>query len=164
MDAQTLYWLAGLLEAEGSFIAPPPSSPNTPLISIMMTDEDIIARVAAIFGKKYHQVRRQKEHHKKAYVTHLKGHRAHDFMRELYPLMSTRRKQQIDRALANYIYKPDAKGQNNGQSKLTTEQVRQIKLRLADGESGLKIAKDYRVSQRCISDINTGKTWSHVTV
>ncbi len=163
-DSKTLYWLAGLLEAEGSFIAPPPSSPNTPLISISMTDEDVIARVANIFGVKYQSSHPKNEKHKVAYLTRLKGFRAADLMRALYPLMSRRRQNQIERALENYVYKPNKKGQNNGQSKLTEEQVKEIKVRLERGEVGRQIARDYKVSQRAISDINCGKTWNHVKI
>jgi hypothetical protein len=164
LDQKTLFWLAGLLEAEGSFIAPPPSSPNTPLISVSMTDEDIISRVAAIFGVKYQRSHPKNKQYKTAYVTRLKGYRAADMMGELYPLMSKRRQKQIERALENYIYKPNKKGENNGQSKLTELQVREIKIRLIKGEVGWQIAKEYNISRRAISDINCGKTWSHIKV
>jgi hypothetical protein len=164
MELRTLYWLAGILEAEGSFIAPLPSAPNTPVISIAMTDEDIIARVAEIFSVKYHPARPHNEKHKLAYVAHLKGYRAADLMRELYPLMSLRRQEQINRALENYIYKPNKKGQNNGQSKLTEEQAKEIKRRLASGETQSRIAAAFNISQRAISDINCGTTWSHITI
>lgn len=164
IEKRTLYWLAGILEAEGSFIAPLPSSPNTPLISISMTDEDVVARVAEIFGVKYQSFRPKNKKHKISYLTRLKGYRAADMMRDLYPLMSKRRQQQIDHTLENYVYKPNKKGQNNGQSKLTEEQVKEIKLRLAQGQVGRRIAKDYNISQRAVSDINCGKTWAHVKI
>ena len=44
-----LYWLAGILEGEGSFMKGVPSNPNSPRIAIQMTDKDVLEKVAAIF-------------------------------------------------------------------------------------------------------------------
>lgn len=162
IDAKILHWLAGLLEAEGSFIAPPPTSPNTPLISISMTDEDIVTRVAHVWGVKYHYWKSKNPKHKPTYITHLKGYRASDLMHLLYPLMSKRRQAQINKALENYVYKPDRRGENNSYSKLTDIQVSEIKQRLVNGQTQKNIAKVYNISERAVSDINCGKTWSHV--
>jgi len=52
IPAHELRWLAGLLEGEGSFLKGPPSAPRHPMIAVQMTDEDVIARVAAMFGRK----------------------------------------------------------------------------------------------------------------
>ena len=51
LKALTLFWLAGILEGEGSFLARPPSSPNSPAIRLPMTDVDVVERVAAIFER-----------------------------------------------------------------------------------------------------------------
>ena len=53
MIARDLYWLAGLLEGEGSFMRGPPSRPNMPAIAIQMTDEDVIQRVAQLWAVCY---------------------------------------------------------------------------------------------------------------
>jgi hypothetical protein len=37
-----LYWLAGLIEGEGSFIAGTPSHPRRPVVAVTMTDYDIL--------------------------------------------------------------------------------------------------------------------------
>lgn len=163
-DKRHLYWLAGILEAEGSFLAPSPSDANVPRISISMTDEDIIAHVADLFGVKYQTLKRRNEKHKTPYATRLKGYRAAVLMRELYPLMSKRRRGQIDRALANYRDKPDKKGQNAGFVKLTDGKVREIKRRLASGETQKTIAQEFGVSRHTISDINCSATWLHVQI
>lgn len=55
-----------------------------------------------------------------------------------------------------------AKGRDNGQSKLTEENVVEIKARLKAGESQRSIAKGFSVSQMTVCDINTGKHWKHV--
>lgn len=105
MDDQTLWWLAGLLEGEGSFIAPVPSSPRRPIISLSMTDEDVVARVADLWGVRYHAVgkgRSAAHGWKVAYRVMLRGHPAARLMQELRPLMGKRRQHQIDTALATY--------------------------------------------------------------
>ena len=99
---QKFYWLAGLLEGEGSFMAPSPSSPNQPRISLQMTDEDVVAKAAQLFEKKYHRVEPKKPTHKAVYMLTVKGAQAANWMKELVPLMSRRRQEQIKRALENY--------------------------------------------------------------
>jgi len=57
-------WLAGILEGEGSFI-----SKGRPRIQVAMTDQDIITRLAELTGVgRVHQVRRQRPHHKDAWL------------------------------------------------------------------------------------------------
>ena len=48
-------------------------------------------------------------------------------------------------------------GENNGQSKITQDQVIEIKSRILSGESQYSIAKDYPVSRSCIEGIKTGR-------
>lgn len=96
------YWLAGLLEGEGSFLKGPPSKPNGPQMTINMCDEDVIARVAKLFGVAYHRCRPRKAHHKESFTTVLRGRRAVALMCDLRELMGTRRRSQIDRALFSY--------------------------------------------------------------
>ena len=51
VPAQDLHWLAGLLEGEGSFHPGPPSAPRYPVVALAMTDEDVVTRVATMFGR-----------------------------------------------------------------------------------------------------------------
>lgn len=44
--------------------------------------------------------------------------------------------------------------------RLTARQAQEIKRRLQSGESGVDLAKEYRVSQSCISAIKTGRTFA----
>jgi len=44
-------------------------------------------------------------------------------------------------------------------AKLKEADITTIRYRLSNGESGRSIARDYRVDQSTISDINTGTTW-----
>ncbi len=80
----------------------PPSGPSSSIISINMTDEDIIARVASIFGVSYCFVKARKSHHKHSYSTRLQGKRAIELMIKLHPLMGVRRKLQIDIAIESH--------------------------------------------------------------
>lgn len=57
-------WLAGILEGEGSFI-----SKGRPKIQVAMTDQDIIIRLSKLTGVgRVYAVRRQKPHHKDAWL------------------------------------------------------------------------------------------------
>ena len=49
-------------------------------------------------------------------------------------------------------------------AKLTEQDVRYIKVFLAAGAKQRVIARNFGVTQVTISNINTGKTWSHVEV
>jgi len=100
-----LYWLAGLLEGEGSFLKPTPSAPNRPIVGLQSTDEDVIAKVAQIFGLKYgswHSDLYKDKGWKRVFRVYLRGARAVEFMLLIKPLMGSRRQQQIDCALASY--------------------------------------------------------------
>jgi hypothetical protein len=52
------------------------------------------------------------------------------------------------------------RGERNIHSKLSEKQARDIKQRLARGESGSELAKEFGLKQPTISNINTGTTWS----
>lgn len=54
-------------------------------------------------------------------------------------------------------------GERHGRSKLTEDDVRRIRLRLANGESKGGIAGDFGVCRTQISNIGSGKAWSHLT-
>ena len=157
-------WLAGLLEAEGSFCPPPPSNPNRPYINLAMTDEDVVERAAKIMDVSYAHIHSKNDRHKDYFFAHPRGVRAVNLMRQLYPLMGKRRQEQIDRSIENYVERADGKGENNAQSKLTSDQVVEIKRRLACGESVKLIAEDQGVSYYTIHDIKRGKSWTHITL
>ncbi len=73
-----LYWLAGILEGEGSFLKAPPSAPNRPSISMQSTDEDVIAKVASMMNVSYWQAPSESYERngwKRAYAVHLRDGR-----------------------------------------------------------------------------------------
>lgn len=53
-----------------------------------------------------------------------------------------------------------AKGAEHGLSKLTAAKVRNIRVRLAAGETQQAIAQDYGVTYICIGNIKSGRTWA----
>lgn len=162
-DENQHYWLAGLLEGEGSFLPPPPSAPNRPAIQIAMTDEDVLARAAELLGVSYHRWQRKNPQAKASFQAALRGRRAVELMKQLYPLMGQRRRQQIDRALAAYT-PPGSRQYVNPAAKLTIEQVVVIKKRLKNGEPPQAIAADFGVSAYTVLDIRAGRTWRHVEI
>jgi hypothetical protein len=154
----TLYWLAGLLEGEGSFLAPAPSAPNQPRISINMTDEDVIRRAADVFGiRVVHCRRSQNEKWKPSYLVQIRGRKAVELMQMLRPLMGNRRQQQIDKALAAY------QGVRRSKLNLSDATVLDIYRRAHSGEPYRRIAADHSVSFQTVADIKLGRTWSHLT-
>lgn len=99
MHTIELHWLAGLLEGEGSFMQGPPSDPHKPIISIEMTDKDVVARVSSLFGTKVLTPVKRGQY-KQTYVCRVRGARAVALMQQLYPLMGIRRQRQIGKALS----------------------------------------------------------------
>jgi hypothetical protein len=55
-----------------------------------------------------------------------------------------------------------AAGQRNGQAKLTNEQARTIRKRLANGESNRRLAAEYGVGYHTIWQIKLGRNWRHI--
>jgi hypothetical protein len=158
MDAQDptheLHWLAGLLEGEGSFMAGPPSNPRMPVISVHMTDEDVMARLGRIFARKVYMVMPRNPRWRTTYQVRVQGGNAVRWMTLLRPLMGARRQAQIDRAIASYDPRPSA---------LLTDQAACVALRaLATGDSVKAVAERFGVSIWCIYDLRLGRTFKHL--
>ncbi len=162
-DEKKLYWVAGLLEAEGSFMASAPSEPNRPRIALPMTDEDVVARAADILGVRYNALRSRNEKHKNVFRAMVRGRQAVEQMKILYPLMGKRRQAQIDKALASFNDFPVSQGEHNANAKINEEQARDIKARLLNYDSLERIAEDFGVSISLVREIKYGRTWKHVT-
>ncbi|MBO0947510.1 hypothetical protein [Fibrella forsythiae] len=56
------------------------------------------------------------------------------------------------------------KGSRHGRSKLTEDQVRDIKQSILLGETNSNIARKFSVSERAIYSIAVGKNWTHITI
>src|SRR5215207_1825287 len=81
-----VFWLAGLLEGEGSFLKPIPSNPGRPIISCRMTDRDVVELVAAAFGSSVQA--NDKGRHRTEFAALVRGARAAQLMRVMRPMMS----------------------------------------------------------------------------
>ena len=159
IDTTEKYWLAGLLEGEGSFVKGSPSNPSQSAISLQMTDEDIISKVSNIFGVKYHKCKKQKSHHKHSYALHKRGSGAVEIMKELLPLMGKRRQEQIHDAITSYY-----KYKNNRINKLSNYDVIDIRKRLKNRETHGDIALLYNVDRTTISHIKSGRLFPNIMV
>lgn len=96
-----IYWLAGLLEGEGSFLKGPPSKRSAIAVRLAMTDPDVVARVAELFDRSMCRSDRGVEFGlRPVFITALKGAAAARLMRALHPVMGHRRRAQIERALS----------------------------------------------------------------
>lgn len=156
MKDSDLYWLAGLLEGEGSFLAGPPSSPNKTRISVSMCDLDVIERVADLFGVSYIYTRTDdRPNHSDTYQVAVSGSNARSLMSTLRPLMGERRQGQIDAALDSYDPHLWAKSR----SKYSIEQVTEALEHIRDGHKLIDISRKLELPYQFIRDLNTGRTW-----
>jgi hypothetical protein len=99
LNWKELYWLAGWLEGEGSFTAPPPSSPRRPRIQAVCSDKDVISEVSRLLRVKAREERRRSPDRVPLWRVLLTGGRAMTLMQAIRPVMGSRRQHQIDRAI-----------------------------------------------------------------
>lgn len=95
MKTSDLHWAAGLLEGEGYFGA---SKQTSPVVSCAMTDFDVIARLAAIFGVGS-VTANPKPGHQDVRVWTACGSRAAQVMMTIWPLVGERRQRRITTTL-----------------------------------------------------------------
>lgn len=96
-DVEETVWLAGLLEGDGSFLM----SKNgkdcfIPRIKISMLDEDVIEKVASIFGSTVTKSLTPKGDKVMFTTSIAKASIVEPMLKSLYPFMGKRRKQQIE--------------------------------------------------------------------
>lgn len=155
-----LYWLAGLLEGEGSFQI---RRGNAIVVSLGMTDEDIIQRAAQYFGKPIYKEERPAGY-KTVYRTQCYGQHAMALMMTVYPLMGKRRQKQIKNVLLQAYGRPGrARGERNGRSKLTEQDVLEIRKRgLRKPINKSALGREFGVSGNQVNYILKKKSWAHV--
>jgi hypothetical protein len=165
-DEDWFYWLAGLLEGEGSFMKGTPSHPESHRIHVNMTDKDVIAKAAEVMGVNpfgpYKRTGRDAQY-KPRYYAILVGAKSIELMKLLRPLMGQRRQGQIDEVIASYAPKGHPMGEQHPQAKLNEEKVRDIKARLEKGEKLRLLAAEYGVDTGLIWQIKAGRIWQQVT-
>ena len=142
-------WLAGLLEAEGSFLKPPPSLPRTPIVVCRMTDRDVIERVAAMFGTSLQAI--EKGRYRREFAAVAKGSRAVALMKDLQPLMGERRRCAIGAALD--VYEPPM-------HRLSFSKACEIRRRYAAGESISQLARMFDVARSTIRPVLSNQIYT----
>jgi hypothetical protein len=156
MKQTELYWLAGILEGEGSFMKPSPSTPRLPRVSVQMTDEDVIARVATLIGNKYQTcIDVKNPTYKPLHSVKTVGKKAVDLMRLLRPLMGIRRQKQIDAALATYTtYVP-----RSPRRKLDAQGIANVVMLANSGLPQREIGDAMGICHSSVSRILAGRTY-----
>lgn len=100
VDIRQIFWLAGLLDGEGSFLWIRNSQARTgrwsysAVVKVKMTDRDLVARVAELFGSKVNGPYRNGDG-KEVYETSAHNSKAIQWMLTIYPIMGFRRQLQI---------------------------------------------------------------------
>ena len=100
-QTKDIYWLAGLLEGDGSFS----NSNGSPHIQLSMADVDVVKRAQrALRAKRVRSYSRQRHDGRTGpthwHETRITGTRAAGWMMTLYPLMGQRRQARIRELLA----------------------------------------------------------------
>jgi hypothetical protein len=155
MNQNDIYWLAGLLEGEGSFMKGAPSNKRLPIISMQTTDGDIAEKVGKMFNVKVYSRKRRQEHWKDVYSIRIIGSRAVELMKILKPLMGKRRQEQIQTALDSYVNTT----KEEHASKLNWETVREIRVKMASGQSVKELSQLYNISDKNLFKIKNGSIW-----
>jgi DNA-binding transcriptional regulator YiaG len=154
MNSNELYWLAGILEGEGSFGC----TVSSPTIRVGMTDRDVMNRVAELLDARVGKSKRLPPQ-KTMYVVSLSGDKALDLMRLVRPLMGQRRGGRID-SILTWANKRPGYSYGKKRAKLDIAQARQIRSEYQTGDvSQPQLARRYGVSQSSIGRIIYGHTW-----
>ena len=120
-----------------------------------MVDRDIVERAGALLEVAVCVVPSRREGWRTAYCVRVRGLRAVLWMKRLRPLMGTRRREQIDRAIASYA--PDPR------RLLSQQRAKEALVRLARGESVRDVAEQLGTSIWCIYDLRLGRTHTHLS-
>jgi hypothetical protein len=91
MNLKDLYWLAGILEGEGSF----GFYNRIAVICVQTTDKDVIERICRIMGGNYTTILPRRPGYKVIYNVGIRSTIAIGWMFTLYSLMGARRKNKI---------------------------------------------------------------------
>jgi hypothetical protein len=161
-DKEMVAWLAGILEGEGSFCwRGRKTAYGIPYIRVGMADKDIVERISDIIGGNVHPEKPRKLHYKIQYRLSISGKPAIIIMKLILPHMGERRSKKIRELIQKWEVRPGyRKGSESHFSKLTPEQVKEIRKRYADGnETWRSLANEFGVTKRSIGNIVSNKAW-----
>ncbi|HEX2907188.1 MAG TPA: hypothetical protein VHO69_10035 [Phototrophicaceae bacterium] len=170
-DENWFYWLAGLLEGEGSFQIQVKGEGRSdqPKLNLKMTDKDVVEHFALllnthVLGPYKLSGGPESANWKPAYDASVFGEIALEWMQRLRPYMGERRQAQIGTVIAGYHPKPRTYhyGESHHQAKLTADSVRTIKQRIRQGVKLTALAREYGVDTGLIWQIKAGRIWQQV--
>ena len=146
-----LYWLAGYLEGEGSFMRGSPSDPGNSKISVCSTDEDVIAKVGKLFGNTPYLAKRKISNpkHKPVWTVKKSGRDAVALMQLLLPLMGKRRHEQISKAIVSYT--------PSKYKRLSLDEVEKIRVLCRTDMKQGEIAQLFEIRRETVNKIKSGK-------
>lgn len=113
-----IYWVAGILEGEAHFGVT--NAGTHPMIQLIMTDYDIVARIRDLIDKTAVIRRfedRRKPSYKDVYRVGFHGHQARGWLMTIYPLLSQRRRQIVRDLITNWKTSPSREINNSHQAK-----------------------------------------------
>src|ERR1700744_1320606 len=151
MSEIEIAWLAGILEGEGCF-----SFRGTPTITVVMTDHDIVERVAKLFNKHVHESDGAKAHHKRIFRASIYGDAAIAMMKIILPYMGVRRTAKINEIFdSRKIRSGYVRGENAPLAKMTNSEVIELRRMKLDGTLGrIKlVCNKYGISRRALEKI-----------
>lgn len=100
INKQDLHWLAGILEGEGCFMS---KYNRLPRITCEMTDLDVIKKIQSLAGGKIYKPVKRKSHWKQSWIwTDTNSEATYEFMKQIKPLMFSRRQMKITECLRNW--------------------------------------------------------------
>lgn len=137
-------------------VLPPGSSERSalPVVALQMTDEDVVARVASMFGRKPGRWQPREARHQETHLVRITGAKAVAWMLAPHPLMGERRRMQIDLAVASHAPNPTA---------LLDDTTARAALRmLASGSTVRDVAEHFGTSIWCIYDLRGSRTHKHM--
>lgn len=173
-----LYWVAGFLEGEGCFMAlnqrrkwQKVTYPYyVPVIDVAQVNLEPLKKLNSLFNGGIFRLVKPVGNCQQAHAWRLNGRKAIALMMTLWPLMSERRRKQIELAIERWKSNEGfegsrwvssrSRGEANGLSKLTETNVRAI---LTSSEATKTLADRYGVSSLSIRNVRNRKTWVHVS-
>lgn len=154
------YWVAGILEGEGSFQTPPPSEPNIVRVTLQMTDEDIVKRVKRILNcGSVCKCAPRNENWSETWRLTIKGNPALELMKSLKPLMGERRTDRIDEVLKSH----DPEYWTRSRSDYNKKEVLSALELIEEGLPLKKVSEKLNLKYQFVRDLSAGRTWKHLT-
>lgn len=148
LSMPSFFWLVGLFEGEGYFYKGRPG--ERPILRVEMTDQDVIARAAALLATSTVRDQRHRGGRKDTAVARMTGLKAAEMMAMMQPFLSRRRREQIENALDDVGLR--------GNRRLSDKVVREIRVRCRSN-SCAAVGRSFDLHPQVVRDIAQYKTY-----